>query len=298
MAGSTWTSNPFEFVAEMAIPEVVRERSDFVVPDDVEEKPMVRVYNGVDYSRQMGLFNPFEHTHIRVTVVGAGAIGSMTTLLLAKQGYRNIEVWDDDIVTPENLPNQFFTLDTVGEKKVVALAKVINMFTGVEIKTHDKRWDEKVYQEELEAFRSVQKRSPIQILIMATDNMASRKQAWDWLQGKYLGDHLYVDARMGGLTYRVFMQDGHTMHQKKPYPLYTDEQASTELCTQKSIIFNVASVASTVVSWVYSYLKMTNHEDWEHNPQACYDRTFGSCEMLGDMVNMRIADGMEVTKLM
>ena len=107
---------------------------------------------------------------------------------------------------------------------------------------------------------------------------------------------LFLDARMGGLAYRIFLQ--HSGLDNKAYPIYTDEQASTELCTQKSIIFNVGSVASTVVAWLYNFLKMKGQRYQSGEYSKARNRVIGSGEIIGDMVNMRICDGHDITKLM
>jgi tRNA A37 threonylcarbamoyladenosine dehydratase len=55
-----------------------------------------------------------------ITVVGAGAIGSFTVLTLAKMGFNNITVFDDDEIDFVNINNQFYRISDIGKKKVDA----------------------------------------------------------------------------------------------------------------------------------------------------------------------------------
>ena len=177
-----------------------RVREDLPVPPVfTEQEEVVKIYNGVDYSRQMKIFNPFEHQDKYVTIVGAGAVGSMTAVVLAKMGFRNLIVWDDDVVTPENLPNQFYPIKSVGMPKVLALQEIVQMFTGLDIIPMQKRWDEAEHVEVIKQFKETG------ILIMCTDNMASRKLCCEYFKDRSQFDNLFIDARMGGLVYRVYM---------------------------------------------------------------------------------------------
>ena len=40
-------------------------------------------------------------------MVGLGGIGSWTAISLAKMGFNNLELWDNDVVAEENFNNQF-----------------------------------------------------------------------------------------------------------------------------------------------------------------------------------------------
>ena len=46
-----------------------------------------------------------------ITIIGVGAIGSWTTLALAKMGFQNLTVFDDDKVSIENMNSQFYPMN-------------------------------------------------------------------------------------------------------------------------------------------------------------------------------------------
>ena len=64
----------------------------------------------MDFTRQMTLSNPTHFRHKEVTIIGAGGIGAMTTLLMAKCGFEHITVYDFDILAIENGPSQMLPL--------------------------------------------------------------------------------------------------------------------------------------------------------------------------------------------
>ena len=60
-------------------------------------------------TRQLDVI-PVEILDEPINIIGAGAVGSFTALTLAKMGFAQIAVWDDDVVSEENLNAQFFIL--------------------------------------------------------------------------------------------------------------------------------------------------------------------------------------------
>ncbi|KKK73235.1 hypothetical protein LCGC14_2895880, partial [marine sediment metagenome] len=77
------------------------------------------------YSRQMGIVDPGK-LDIPIAVVGAGGIGSWTTLALTRMGCNDITVIDFDKVEAHNVGSQIFTEDDIGKTKVEALADKIS----------------------------------------------------------------------------------------------------------------------------------------------------------------------------
>lgn len=67
----------------------------------------------------------------RVVVVGAGGWGCWTILNLSRMGFRDVVVFDDDLVELSNLNRQIlFGVDDVGKLKVDAVASRIDVDTG------------------------------------------------------------------------------------------------------------------------------------------------------------------------
>ena len=55
-----------------------------------------------------------------VTLIGAGGIGGLTAITLAKMGVPEMIIWDGDVVAIENTGTQFFSSSDVERLKVDA----------------------------------------------------------------------------------------------------------------------------------------------------------------------------------
>jgi hypothetical protein len=194
-----------------------------------------------DFWRQLDIVTPDE-LQVPVAVIGAGGIGSPTTLALAKMGCSRIAVYDPDVIEPHNLPNQFYRLQDVGQPKVTALRSLIHAFTGLGIHAHQ----EAVAEQRLQG-----------IVISGVDSMAARQAIWRGAVRYRPGVELYVDARMGAEVCRIYSlrpTDPEDIRAYEP-TLYDDAQATDEACTAQAIIYNVLSIAGLIASQVKKHVK-------------------------------------------
>lgn len=165
----------------------------------------------------------------KVNVIGAGAIGSFTVLALAKMGFSNIEVWDDDVVSIENMNSQYYRRSDIGKPKVKALRELIMDFTGIEIKTNPFRYEG----------------GPLSgIIISAVDSMAARKMIFE-SQITSFNCEAIVDPRMGAEDARLHLVTPTDTQDAEEYKntLYTDEGAVQERCTAKATMYTVNLIA-------------------------------------------------------
>ena len=163
---------------------------------------------------------PIDVLSKKITIIGAGAVGSWTALALAKMGFLNLEIWDDDVVSVENMNNQMYPITSLDEPKVQALGDMINMFTGHKVVTINGRYEgEKLTGD---------------IVISAVDNMKVRKSIWDNSQASW-----FIDPRMGAETALLYVMNRQDSADKVTYPktLHTDEEGVHEPCTAKSTIY-------------------------------------------------------------
>ncbi len=65
-----------------------------------------------------------------IHIVGLGAVGSYAALILAKLGASNLHIYDNDRVMPENVANQLYGPEDVGQHKALALATHVQTLTG------------------------------------------------------------------------------------------------------------------------------------------------------------------------
>jgi molybdopterin/thiamine biosynthesis adenylyltransferase len=207
--------------------------------------------------RQEDLIKP-EHLKKKITIVGAGAIGSFVTLTLAKMGFGNITVYDKDTIDPENMNCQFYPIDSIGKSKIFALEKLVEQFSGIKINGINEFYDPNVHG----FIRG-------DIVISAVDSMQVRSMIYKYAMPTYL-----IDARMGAeyiQMYTVFME---SQKHRKDYEasLYSDAEAVQEKCTAKATMYTVNLIAGLVGKAVKDIateeIKPVESLDWAVNKNS------------------------------
>ena len=75
-----------------------------------------------------------------IGIAGCGGLGSNCAMALARAGVGNLVIADFDIVTRENLDRQYYFLDQVGQKKVLALRdNIARVNPDIVVQAHDLR---------------------------------------------------------------------------------------------------------------------------------------------------------------
>lgn len=191
-------------------------------------------------SRQLDIVPP-HILKVPVTIIGAGAIGSWVTLLLAKSGFESLAVFDHDEVDIVNMSSQFFGIDDIGKPKADALADRIEEMTGTVITSIPEKWTP---QMKLKG-----------IIVMAVDSMAVRKEIFEAHRGHVPASWL-IDARMGAEVALLYTIDPNSSTQAEEYEktLYTDAEAVQERCTAKSTTYCAAVLSGMVVKAVRDVL--------------------------------------------
>jgi hypothetical protein len=195
------------------------------------------------YLRQLDFFDPDQHDRCEVHVIGAGGIGSFTTVALAKLGLSKITVWDGDNVEVHNVPNQLHLVKAVGISKVKALASLARQLTGITIKPKEKMWEPT---------------DPLSgIVITAVDTMKVRQQVWEAVKPNPKIE-LLIDGRMGGQEFRILtirpIQDIF-QHQWYETNLFEDKDSAKLPCTGRAIIDVGFAIAAVIARQVRGFLK-------------------------------------------
>ena len=191
-------------------------------------------------TRQMDLI-PMEALEQEVVIIGAGAIGSWVALSLAKMGFEKLQVWDDDIISIENMNCQFYPYKGIGEQKVKVLKSMIKSFANVEIEAVDRRF--------------LPNDIVNGIVISAVDSMGARKMIWENAKQTGLGQSkvlTVIDPRMGAETSLLYIMNPHDRKDIGSYEktLYTDANAVQERCTAKATIYTANLLAGQVCKGV------------------------------------------------
>ncbi len=145
----------------------------------------------MNHIRHSGIFSA---SGLNVTLVGAGGIGAITALTLAKMGVNSLTIYDGDIVSPENMPTQLHRLGTEGESKVEALAKTLALFSD----------DTTVFPIDGDIVLEGEPLSG-QVIISAVDSITARKVIWNRVRAGY--NSWYFDARMAAEEFHLYAVD-------------------------------------------------------------------------------------------
>lgn len=224
------------------------------------------------FQRQSDLVDADKIANFRVRIIGCGAIGSMAGLLLAKMGVQRFELWDPDTIEVHNLPNQFFPDAHLGKKKVDSLKETLESYGASRISTMGIKYDPSCPH------------MPVDCIICAVDSMDFRKKMFDKL--KLVMVPLYMEARMGGMEYRLYtLQNNNTKDKQFKFyeeTLYSDDQATPAPCTSKSTIFTTALIGSLICNNVRQFLKEGKVDPFEQfgqfSPLLHYTNTLEDME--------------------
>lgn len=191
-------------------------------------------------TRQMDLI-PLYVLDQKINIIGSGAIGSFTALSLAKMGFTNLTVFDDDTIGVENLNCQFFRHSDVGKSKVNALKELIFDFTGKTIEVVNDRWNGAVLGG---------------VIISAVDSMEVRRQLFDAHYKKGYNTSLIIDSRMGAQTSMLYTYNPLSIVEGESYEktLYSDSEAVQEPCTSKATIYCSLGLSSYVCAVVKEFV--------------------------------------------
>lgn len=195
----------------------------------------------MDFWRQMDLVMPDDFNKYNVTIIGVGGIGSPTALALSKMGVEKITVYDDDMVEKHNLPNQMYRIIDLDKPKVEGTSDICKDFSGLTIKACKEKFE---------------KQSINGIVISGVDTMKSRSDIWKRMKYNPMVN-LYIDARMGAEVCLICAVKPCDPDDIKWYEktLFTDDKASEEPCTAKSIIYNTFTIAGLISSQVKKFVK-------------------------------------------
>jgi tRNA A37 threonylcarbamoyladenosine dehydratase len=210
------------------------------------------------YIRQTDLADPSLLTQ-SIGIIGAGSIGSWTTLALSKMGCSNITVYDYDSVEDANIGSQLFSNVDVGKPKIEALSDKIRLLTESSIETKALRITRDNIDELL--FHN--------IIIMAVDNIESRSAISNKIPENWIGT--FIDARMAGNALEIYTipyiqttdstgVDPLTRSRIEFYKttLFEPSEASPIRCSSRVVVYNVFIVGGLIADIV---AKLSRNED-------------------------------------
>ena len=181
------------------------------------------------YKRQSSLITE-QARQARILIVGAGGIGSHTALALARMGYHNLTIYDDDVVDTHNLSSQGFDYRDIGKPKVQAVRSKILAAVRAVVTVHNKK------------VMSNTNLTGYDIVILAVDNMQARREII--LKAAADGVPFIINPAMGGEYMSMdIIQDGFSEYAAN---LHTDENSVQESCTSRATIYTTLLIGGTI----------------------------------------------------
>jgi hypothetical protein len=210
-------------------------------------------------TRQIDLI-PIDNLAMPVRIVGAGAIGSFLTLQLVKMGFNDVEVWDFDTVSIENMSCQFYRFKDIGKPKVAALKEIIQDFTGVDITVHNMKFEPRA------DLRGV--------VVLAVDDMVARTAIWTTISNLCFQVRMVIDSRMGSESALMYVMNPFDDKDKAAYAntLYSNEDAVQERCTAKATIYTVNLLSGMVAKAIKNLACKENYPrvtQWSIKDDQC-----------------------------
>jgi molybdopterin/thiamine biosynthesis adenylyltransferase len=196
-------------------------------------------------TRQLDLI-PTRVLETPITCIGAGAIGGWVVLAAAKMGFSEITVFDDDLVSVENMNSQFYRFKDIGSSKVFALQALVHDFTGLTIDARNEKYVRGAFTG---------------LVISAVDSMAVRRTIWENHAKTALRTKAVIDPRMGAETAALYVMNPMDPLDCEVYPasLFSDEQAIQERCTAKATIYTANMLAGLVCKAMKDVLTTQNY---------------------------------------
>ena len=175
----------------------------------------------------------------KITVIGAGGIGSALLQNAAIMGFKEINVWDPDRLEEHNLSTTSWPEKYLNQPKVYAASKTCKELNSKsKIKIHSAFW---------------QTGSPLENKVFLTpDNMECRKYVYEqWVQNP--DREFLIDMRMGALGYEIITvtrENDYFMESYVPSSSIADDP-----CTAKHTIFCGSLAASFGLAQAFNVLQ-------------------------------------------
>ena len=209
----------------------------------------------VSFLRHSGWFGPETAGDTHLNIIGVGATGSHIGLYAAKMGFHNFRVWDADIVENHNLPNQIYSCQDIGSRKVDAFERVLKDFNPhIQVEKHDYFFESEKHKELLNG-----------PLVLTVDTMSARKDIYNsfkynWRVKKVFETRLGFDY--GELNIIDCFSPDHL--QEWESTLLNDEDIPEGPCNLRICTTLVAMVSSYTVHKICDMIS-TSEKDQDYN---------------------------------
>lgn len=183
-----------------------------------------------------------------VTIIGAGGIGSWTSLIVSRLGVKSMTIYDDDVVELGNISGQLYSASDIDQFKVNAISNRINDFSVFHnITTIPEKFTSESYC------------TPV--VIACLDSMTARRTAFNVWKRYVAGIEdkskcLFIDGRLSAEVLQVYAVagDDYTNMDRYESTLFNDSEADSEICSYKQTTFMANMIASVITNIFVNYI--------------------------------------------
>lgn len=198
---------------------------------------MTTISNPELFIRQTALANP-EKLGGKILVIGAGGIGSWTSLSLLKMGCSDVTVMDFDTVEIHNVGSQLYGSWDTGKTKLEALGDRLSGLAETLPTLVDGDITEML--DKLDEFDTI---------ISAVDSITVRKTVFEALKGT---QKRFIDGRMAGNAIEIYSvpMDNKEATDLYEETLFTEEESLHIECSSRAVIYNCFIIAGFIADIV------------------------------------------------
>ena len=197
----------------------------------------------LNLSRQNKLVPKDKIQDITIKIFGVGSVGSHTAKVLAKTGFKHIELYDMDIVDSENLAAQAFDFKHLKKNKVDAMKEILKDAAGIDAITHhgEITEDTEITPE------------PNTVYMCFFDSLEARKIVWNKVKDFPV---LYIDGRIGRYDMRYYFVDCIVPEEKEEYEKTLSVSGISDLeCGEKASAPINSMLAGMITMNLVNYIK-------------------------------------------
>jgi molybdopterin-synthase adenylyltransferase len=191
------------------------------------------------FSRQQSLVPQETLTQLRITVIGAGAIGRQVALQLASLGVRKLQLVDFDAVELTNVTTQGYLLADIGLLKVNATGRAVQQIDpAIELSLVEDRFRPHLHVGD--------------VVFCCVDSITARSAIWRSVASRF---RLWIDGRMLGEVMRVLAVADEEAREHYQTTLFQQSEAQTGACTARGVIYTAAITAGLMIHQFTRWLR-------------------------------------------
>jgi molybdopterin-synthase adenylyltransferase len=183
------------------------------------------------FARQRDLVPAERLDHLKISVIGVGAIGRQVALQLAAIGARRLQLVDFDRVDPTNVTTQGYWADDIGQSKVAATGNaILRLDPTISIELIDDRYRPKSAVGE--------------VIFCCVDSIEARGAIW---RSAGRRAKFWCDGRMLAETIRILVATDEMGRDYYPTTLFSASEAQAGRCTARSTLYTTNIAAGLMI---------------------------------------------------